>query len=74
MNIKQFTLALGAILLLGGVFGLDDAASAKNRTIPRLNSAQAQDWIIGLNHLSTPIHDNGFPNGDIELIFGNMEW
>ena len=73
MNLKQFTLALGAIVLVGSVF-VDTAASAKNRTIPRLNSAQAQDWIIGLNHLSRPIHDKGFPNGDIDLIFGDMEW
>jgi len=73
MNIKQFTLALGASLLLGGVF-IDTESSVNNRMTPRLNSAQAQDWIIGLNHLTRPIHDKGFPNGDIELIFGNTEW
>ena len=59
--------------LLHPVIG-DNWGSRANRAIPRLNNGQLIEMIFLLNHLSRPIHDNGFPNGDIELLFGDMEW
>lgn len=59
--------------LLHPVIG-DNWGSRANRAIPRLNNGQLVEMIFLLNHLSRPIHDNGFPNGDIELLFGDMEW
>ena len=59
--------------LLHPVIG-DNWGSRANRTIPRLNNGQLIEMIFLLNHLSRPIHDNGFPNGDIELLFGEVEW
>ena len=60
-------------VLLHPVIG-DNCGSRANRAIPRLNNGQLVEMIFLLNHLSRPIHDNGFPNGDIELLFGDMEW
>lgn len=60
-------------VLLYPVIG-DNSDRKANRAIPRYNNGQLHEAIVLLNQLSRPIHGRGFPNGDIELIFGHMEW
>tara|TARA_R100001440_G_scaffold1351_2_gene4547 strand:+ start:35012 stop:35182 length:171 start_codon:yes stop_codon:yes gene_type:complete len=50
----KFTIAAAALVAVGLLF-MDDAASKQNRLQQRYNSAQAQDLIIAINHLNSPM-------------------
>jgi len=50
----KFTIAAAALVAVGFLF-MDDAASKQNRLQQRYNSAQAQDLIIAINHLNSPM-------------------
>lgn len=50
----KFTIAAAALVAVGLLF-MDDAASKQNRLQQRYNSAQAQDLMIAINHLNSPM-------------------